>query len=726
MKLFSISPAGREGAAGTRPPLATLAPLLVFGLLLILSLSTLLGEYSLIEPAVRLADLARKHSGLNQPEILLEDYDSPDLLVAQWAGGWLQHAMQLGSGTDRRERSLLERKLTPSAEAIVRPRLEVEKWLENVASFEEVEAVKRLKDLLEENKDIVQTEERVFGQTTLGWMNCALEGGQCSCESGQTRFGDSGTNSWIEMTGSAELLCEASFFGNVDPSPGAVKTCQCKKDLALCPDGQPVNADLCPGSGEVACRAGCARARMELLQEPRPREQLCQNNEATELLWSCEQQNQRLPPGHPDAEAEEVFLKATESMCGEEPWRKDMQVFLDCDFVQQFLHWTRPSGWFDEAYVTYVAGGKGSKYERQATNVVRSVQLFSSRPIVVTTFGDFVAPASWKNLPGVVVLRLHPISEQGVSFNFNKIRALILSRVRTGVQLDTDQIIYKGCDQMFAATKREIDDHYPWPMLPIHWMARDDVPNNPYQPYVFTAWRGEHTMRWGHAHPTFTFFALPFLCDLLHERYLGQRARWSSGTEFEAWNLPAASSSGLLQILRSSGKVNRTSQYSEWFSEDEDMLNVNLWRDGAKKDWCKFDLEPDLFLLGTEMEQDLYWDPKWYPDGLPVMFFSAHNTKNFEATDWLLKMLELCDNDGEGLTLNCKDQQWDSTVCHEGSVRERLARKDEAGYASQVCCCFHPRKELPIYWASQWYKQGSDLPERAPAGHQSSRSCRTP
>jgi hypothetical protein len=32
--------------------------------------------------------------------------------------------------------------------------------------------------------------------------------------------------------------------------------------------------------------------------------------------------------------------------------------------------------------------------------------------------------------------------------------------------------------------------------------------------------------RWGHAHPSWSFWALPFLCDLLYERWPPQRLEW--------------------------------------------------------------------------------------------------------------------------------------------------------------------------------------------------------
>lgn len=251
--------------------------------------------------------------------------------------------------------------------------------------------------------------------------------------------------------------------------------------------------------------------------------------------------------------------------------------------------------------MTYVAGAKDSKYEWQATNLIRSVSLFSARPIVVVVYGEsFAPPLEWREHPCVIVYRMRPIAGR-VSFNFNKIRSMVGARTLVGVQLDTDQIVFQGVDDLFAGTRLESTSQYPWPLLPVHSMSRDYHPQSPYKVYAFTAYKGKHTMRWGHAHPTWSFWALAFLCDLLLERYrVEQRI-----TEMQAWNLLEAADRGLMEVLRSGARmqVERKVQPQAWMVEDEDMLNVNLWRDGAQKAWCKFDLEPSLYLMRYAVEE---------------------------------------------------------------------------------------------------------------------------
>jgi len=370
--------------------------------------------------------------------------------------------------------------------------------------------------------------------------------------------------------------------------------------------------------------------------------------------------------------------------------------------------------------VTYVAGSKDSKYEWQATNLVRSISLFSTRPVVVMVFGtNFVPPLQWRELPNVIVYRMLPIAST-LSFNFNKIRAMVGVRAVSGIQLDTDQIIFNGMDEVFNSTRREVTARYPWPMLPVHWMSRDAYRGNPYPAYAFTLYREKHTMRWNHAHPTWSYFALPFLSDLLLERYIAR-----DGGSFNAWRLQDASSIGLLALLKAgeTSQVARDVRYRGWMIEDEDMLNVNLWRDGADKAWCKFDLEPSLFLQRYGLDKKIYADPQWYPDGVPLLFLSSHNTKNFESTDWLLALLARCSKVPKRLRCPGRNQN-DLDICKAGSAHEREARQSPAEYGSEACCCVEPRWSSPVFWHGVWYSSLQEVPLVSPSAGSSGKSRR--
>lgn len=495
------------------------------------------------------------------------------------------------------------------------------------------------------------------------------------------------------------------------------------RKVPMCPDGQPVDAALCPGfAGQYFCRAGClrqaplaaAKASDRTPSSLPPRGSLCAAGAALELLWSCDEGMSRRPAaGHQHAaKAQHVLDASVAAMCEEPHMRDLMTVYLECDFLQSYLRWTSDdSEWLEEAFVTYVGGSKGSTYEWQATNLVRSVDVFSSRPIVVVVFGnEFVPPVHWHGMPNLIVYRMKPIAKM-VSFNFNKMRSMISARVAVGIQLDTDQLVAPGIDQLFEGTRREITEHYPWPMMPVHWMSREGKKPDPYWEYAFRDWAGPRSMRWGHAHPTWSFWALPFLCDMLHER-LAASSR-EPGASIMAWKLQSAPKRGVLAIL-ADGKAAREPRAAKpqgFMREDEDMLNVALWRDGVRKDWCKFDLEWGLFKDGQKLDRNLYWDKKWYPDGMPVVFISMHNTKQFESTDWLLSLLAKCDRERPKLSCPSRDLP---RYCQAGSSDERRWRKQPSKYAETICCCLEPRQETKIYWAGQWFRNAADVPLKIP------------
>jgi len=293
-----------------------------------------------------------------------------------------------------------------------------------------------------------------------------------------------------------------------------------------------------------------------------------------------------------------------------------------------------------------------------------------------------------------------------VSFNFNKLRSMVASRVFIGTQLDTDQIIAPGFDSLFAGSRREIDDRFPWLLLPVHWMSRDAKKGEPYHEYAFRGWGGKSTMRWGHAHPSWTYWSLAFLNDLLHERFA---VAVKPGSTLDVWDLNAAKDKGFMEVLNQNKKIPRQVRYGAFMVEDEDMMNVGLWRDGVTKQWCKYDLEWGLFGMRYDLDRRLYYDNKWYPDGIPVIFTSMHNTKRFEETDWLLSLLAKCARDPKAAS-KCKQGRFAPGFCKEGSSEERQLRRKPAEYMENMCCCFQPRQDTTIYWAGDWFKKSEDVP----------------
>ena len=126
--------------------------------------------------------------------------------------------------------------------------------------------------------------------------------------------------------------------------------------------------------------------------------------------------------------------------------------------------------------------------------------------------------------------------------------------------------------------------------MPVHWMARYNEPGRKIDGYGGYAIRypgdakdvggaGDPNFpprhRWAHCHPTWTHHALPFIADALLNKL--NYGIWSK--------LPRV----VEGITAAGGKpVPNPPQY---MGEDEDILNVLLWRYGKYKLWCKWDLE---------------------------------------------------------------------------------------------------------------------------------------
>ena len=618
---------------------------------------------------------------------------------------------------------------------LVQPRLVAERqdlvaWISSVATHQELDALKALRATLSEGRDALTITRQVNKLRPDGWKFCVQEGEICHCD-GLTRYGDFDLNQWVEKKEfKSPILCHHSQYGlkpEQDFSPGKLKYCQCRAPVPKCPNGQPFREENCPVPGQT-CRAGCLPRMPRTPSSLVPRSKLCSKAEPNELIWSCDHRRSLKPrKGHSHSDAEDLLERGMAKICEDPHLVPEVEVWLECDFVSQFLRWTSSaSPWIEEAYVTYVGGPKDSNYEWQATNLIRSIDLFSTRPLIIVIFGDqFVPPSSWQSMRNVIAYRMRPIS-RGVSFNFNKVRSILASRVIVGIQLDTDQLIFKGMDQVFEGTRREITEFYPWPILPVHWMSRDDTPGNPYAHYAFRGWDGPQSMRWCHAHPTWTSFAIPWFGDLMHERMLAATGRKTSTLVFDLEQVQETGIS-VLDLVRKGekAKVKRHVEMSNAMWEDEDMMNVNLWRHKVNNSWCKFDLEPNLFLLRRSLDKKLYFDPKWYPDGMPVLFLSIHNTKNFDPADLLLRLMELCQNGVEDLECPSKESEFMMPICRVGVQQERELRMSIQDYSAKACCCLEPRWSHPVFWSGHWYQSLREVPDRAHEGA-ARRKCLVP
>merc|ERR1712050_592518 len=154
--------------------------------------------------------------------------------------------------------------------------------------------------------------------------------------------------------------------------------------------------------------------------------------------------------------------------------RNLMRVYIDPRFEEVYNKFFDSTGWAERGFLNYYAGAPGGKHTQMTEELIESVHAFSLAPIVVFHFG-FATPTRWtlERFPRLVLLHAAPLpSDAGRSFNFNKMRAMLLSRLKVGIQLDSDQFVAPGVDAMFKTTEREITKDYPMPILPAHFLDR--------------------------------------------------------------------------------------------------------------------------------------------------------------------------------------------------------------------------------------------------------------
>lgn len=299
-----------------------------------------------------------------------------------------------------------------------------------------------------------------------------------------------------------------------------------------------------------------------------------------------------------------------------------VEFYVDPQFQATYDRLRDSDGWIDRAFVTYMGLKEPhDKIGAEEDLLVQSVHHFSQKPVLVTNFGSWL-PSTWtpERFPNMVIMHARSAKKlTGKSFNFNKMSAMLFTKVKTGIVLDADQWVNHGLDYLFDRVEQETTAAYPYPILPVHWMSRDPESDDMggYPPhYSFNFQSAEapaRTMRWGHAHPTWTYYALPFV------------ARWTSyvlapeKTQSPKW-------------LQEQGWV-----------EDEDMLNMASWAEGATKQWCKFDMPSpttfEMYLNQPEHTEVLSVDRKWYPRGIAYVFFTAHDAKDPQVSFGFLSRL---------------------------------------------------------------------------------------
>lgn len=339
---------------------------------------------------------------------------------------------------------------------------------------------------------------------------------------------------------------------------------------------------------------------------------------AHQPLISCAQRNTSL---HGYGSPNRNLRKALSRLCKNE---RLAMLWLELGFEQNYKRWYGADGWTNDAFITYFGLHTPlhnqtlvqPKLQAELQILIESVHSYSAKPLVAVNFGDEPTPLDWspKKFPNLIVFRgfsLPAAGQRQARFNLNKFRALILARARTGVQLDADQFVVRGVDNLFNRTRQEVTREYPYPILPVHFMSRDDDSSSKYAQYNFQC-KGcpTRTMRWAQAHPTYTHWALPFMGRWLQRALTGHIQKHFGSTEGTA---------------------------------DEGIWNFALWTEKATKQWCKHDIPgSDIYRLllakDTRALQRCctYEDKKWYPGGVPLVFYTAHAATDARYTQIVL------------------------------------------------------------------------------------------
>lgn len=447
------------------------------------------------------------------------------------------------------------------------------------------------------------------------WVFCADEHMQCQCP-GMIRWGTHGHWNVMQPVVGAPTVCSVEAHGDPNPSLPMGKRCECamkrgsetwfRLSPAVVPEGD--GSEPVVSCSHIEAGAKHHRWGAELWK-------------ASQGLCGRAGHKDKLPEAGPLALEEDVVEDL-------------MKAWVDHRFRENYERIYDKDGWVERAYVNYVGNcAEDGTYDRMMEQLIRSVHLFSKEPIIVVHFG-MMPPRDWDphKFPRLVLLHAKPLpqEERWRSFNYNKYRAMLLSRARVGIELDSDQFVAPGADALFRRTAEEITQDYPMPILPVHFLANKGPAGGGVWWPRFCHEDREcplQTMRWAHAHPTWTYFALPWLGKWLRRNLRDEVLPPRAGFKHSG-----------LRVLD--------------VPEDEDLLNVGLWEDNATKQWCKFET-PDpsefhfLFDRRTDGLGDIKSDGRFYPDGAPLVFYTAHHAVDPDASKKLIAELRFRQEAGD-------------------------------------------------------------------------------
>jgi len=455
------------------------------------------------------------------------------------------------------------------------------------------------------------------------WVFCSNQWQECQCNNA-VRWGHDQTWTFIRPQKHEQMFtvkCDVHTLG--DPVPGEDgKHCQC-----LVKHGSLFEKQLNPMllNEQVADKGGSRLiASCEIFEAAKGR------GPKDQALWEAVEPF--CSKAWEERAAKDEALAAGCNRLAFSSMQKLMQARLDARFSKNYDRLVDKDGWLPRAFVNYYAGAPGSKHAKMTEQLIRSVHMFSEAPIVVLHLGSRT-PDSWtsERFPRLLLVHAAPMEPDAHrSFNFNKLRSFLISRAVTGVELDSDQFVGPGVDYMFDMSEKEITQETPLPILPVHFYSftQADTPNNVWwQRYCPDPPACKHhTMRWSHAHPTWTFYSLPFLGRWLRRHFRDEK-------------LPAVTDNAGELAALAVAKI----------PEDEDLLNVATWEEKGTKQWCKFDNDYHEFadMLSWSPQNgdatstgDIANDPKFYPHGAAKAFWTAHNCKDPDATAKMLDEIE--------------------------------------------------------------------------------------
>lgn len=447
------------------------------------------------------------------------------------------------------------------------------------------------------------------------WVYCAPQWERCQCP-GKIRWGSSGKWQIVELhSGSSHTTVECSVDadGLTDVAPGdGGKHCECSMRM-----GTHAHRSINPFSLEKGMQV---RPGTRMVGDCKIYERKQGEGEHGAALWSAAK----------DLCAQSGGKKRGDRALSPTFIRKLMKVYIDAKFVKNYDSFTDTHGWVDRAFVTACAMPPEGEEAAQAQQLLRSVHLFSKYPIVVINFG-MSTPRSWtaSRYPRMILLHGAPLGGER-SASIDKMRAMLLSRVRTGIFLKVDEWVGPHVDKLFESTERESTQQYPMPILPTHFLDKNPEAGFTDWWYRFCPTSDKcklQTTRWNHNHPTWSFWALPFF------------GKWLRRNLRDETIPPRSDMKHYHQDLRITD-----------VPTDEDLINLAIWEEHGTKQWCKFDLpDPAEFetLLGGKHDgnrcvdqcNDMPGDSRFHKSGVPKVFYTACSAVNPHQSEKYIERL---------------------------------------------------------------------------------------